>query len=176
MSSHQKTSDGILAVFQYLDQVTEVVDKISGNADFKNHVVYAPTSYHELLDQAEKNFGASEVRWFTLTGAVTGMATGIGMPLLMDWDWPIVVGGKTAGIPSTPAYMIFVFELMVLFGAIATILGILVMSRLPNPNAKVRDKRTTDDRFAIYVPGVKVDSEQARNLLKWGAEEVYEST
>jgi hypothetical protein len=65
---------------------------------------------------------------------------------------------------------------MVLFGAIATIMGMLIMGRLPNPNVRIRDKRLSDDRFAIFVPGVAIDSEQARMLKQWGAEEVYLST
>ena len=44
--------------------------------------------------------GTSQVRWFTLTGSLTGFATGF-MPLVLDWDYPMVVGGKTAGIYHT---------------------------------------------------------------------------
>ena len=36
------------------------------------------------------------------------------MCLAMDYDWPLVVGGKTAGLYSLPAYVIFGFELMIL--------------------------------------------------------------
>lgn len=168
-----KHKEGVLAIFQYLDDFTEVLGKIEKKSEFAGHEIYTPTSYHEVIEHAEKIYGPSEVRWFTLVGAVTGIASGFALPLGMDWDWSIVVGGKTAGIYSLPAYMIFVFELMVLFGAIATIVGMLVMGRLPNPYAKIRDKRLSDDRFAIFVPGVSMDSEQARLLKQWGAEEVY---
>ena len=62
---------------------------------------------------------------------------------------------------------------MVLFGAIATILGMLVMGRMPNPHVHIRDKRTTDDKFAIFVPNKSLESEQAKLLEGWGAQEVY---
>lgn len=172
---HKKPTEGVMAIFQYLDEFTEVLAKIETKSEFAGHEIYTPTSYHEVIEHAEKVYGPSEVRWFTLVGALTGIASGLALPLGMDWDWPIVVGGKTAGIYSLPAYMIFVFELMVLFGAIATITGMLVMGRLPNPHAKIRDKRLSDDRFAIFVPGVSVDSKQAQLLKQWGAEEVYHS-
>lgn len=171
--SNKPSTDGVLAIFQYLDEFTEVLGKIEKKKEFAGHEIYSPTSYHEVVEHAEKVHGPSQVRWFTLVGAVTGIASGFALPLGMDWDWPIVVGGKTAGIYSLPAYFIFVFELMVLFGAIATIMGMLVMGRLPNPYAKIRDKRLSDDRFGIFVPGVGVDSEQARLLKQWGAEEVF---
>ncbi len=171
----KKEKTGILAVFQYLDELTAALERIHGKQDFRGHVVYSPTSYHELMEYAEKVHGPSEVRWFTLVGALTGLFSGFALPLGMDWDWPIVVGGKTAGVYSLPAYFIFGFELMVLFGAIATIAGMLIMGRLPNPNAKIRNTRLTDDRFAIFVPGVALDSEQARLLRQWGAEDIIVS-
>ncbi len=173
---HKTEKPGVMAIFQYFDQFTEVLEKIQTEKKFAGHEIYSPVSYHELMDHAEKLYGPSEVRWFTLVGALTGIASGFALPLGMDWDWPIVVGGKTAGIYSMPAYFIFVFELMVLFGAIATIMGMLVLGRIPNPEAKIRDKRLSDDRFGIFVPGVSVDSEQAQMLKQWGAEDVYAST
>ena len=57
------------------------------------------------------------------------------------------------------------FELFVLFGAIATILGVLWMGRLANPKAKIHDPSLTDDKFAIFVPGAHLDGPQAK-LLK----------
>jgi hypothetical protein len=87
----------------------------------------------------------------------------------MDYDWPIVVGGKTAGLPSLPAYFIFGFELMVLFGAIATILGMLVMGRLPDPKGQIYDKKASDDRFVLFIPGVSLESHQSKYLEGHGA-------
>lgn len=164
---------GIVAIFQYLDDVCTVIDKIKDRDDFENHEVLSHTSYHELMHKAEEQYGPSQVRWFTLAGALTGVTTGFGMPLWMDYDWPIVVGGKTAGLYSLPAYFIFGFELMILLGAIATILGMIVLGRLPNPKGRVFDPRITDDRFAVFVPGADLDGQQAELLTKFGAEEIF---
>ena len=166
-----KRYDGVVAIFTYLDDVCDFMEKVKSREDFIGHEVLSPTSYHEL--EHASGYGASAVRWFTLTGALSGIATGFGMPLLMDYDWPIVVGGKTAGIHSVTAYVIFGFELMVLFGALATILGMLVMGRLPNPKAKVFDPRITDDKFAVFVPGASVEGQQSQFLKECGAEEVF---
>ena len=65
---------------------------------------------------------------------------------------------------------------MILLGAIATILGMFVMGRFPNPKATIFDTRTTDDRFAIFVPGASIDGQQAKLLKEFGAEEVYSTT
>ena len=168
----KKEKEGIIGIFQYLDDVCETAEKIKSREDFKDHVVYSHTSYHDLMDIAEERYGDSPVKWFTCAGALTGVTCGFAMPLLMDYDWPLVVGGKTAGIYSLPAYVIFGFELMILLGAIATILGMLVMGRLPNPKVRIYDERLTDDRFAIVVPGASLDGSAAEFLRECGAEEV----
>ncbi len=165
-------SEGILATFAYLDDFRAALKKAQAHPGCKGCEGYSPTSYHELMDDAEKVYGRSEVRWFTTIGGVTGLVTGFATPLLLDWDWPLVVGGKTAGMYSLPAYFVFGFEFMILFGALATILGMLVMGRMPNPNVRIRHVRITDDRFAIYVPGASLGGEQARLMKECGADEV----
>lgn len=161
---------GILALFKHLDTVCHAVEKVKGRHDFKDHEVYSPTSYHEIEHACA--YAPSPVRWFTLIGAMTGTVSGFALPLLCDWDWPIVVGGKTPGIYSLPAYVVVGFEFTILFGAIATVLGILVMCRLPNPKVTILDKRLTDDMFGIWVPGAGVDSPQAKFLKEAGAFEI----
>jgi hypothetical protein len=175
MAKLKKPRSGIVAIFPYLDDFSHAIARLQEDSAFSGHEALSPTSYHELMALAEERYGPSQVRWFTLTGALTGMCTGFGMPLWMDYDWPIVVGGKTAGIYSLPAYFIFGFELMVLFGALATILGMLVMGRLPNPFETILDRRITDDRFAIFVPEVGTDSAQAKLLQSLGAAEVFQA-
>ncbi|MDD9952276.1 MAG: DUF3341 domain-containing protein [Zetaproteobacteria bacterium] len=167
---------GIVAIFSYLDDICKTVETIDKRRDFDGHEVYSHTSYHELIHLAEDKYGSSEVKWFTLVGALTGVCSGFAMCLWMDYDWPIVVGGKTAGIYSLPAYVVFGFELMILLGALATILGMFVMGRFPNPKDTVLDPRLSDDKFAVYLPGVSPDSEQAKLLKDLGAEEVYSTT
>lgn len=167
---------GVVGIFRYLDDVCSAIKLIEKRDDFRGHEVISHTSYHELIHLAEEKYGPSQVRWFTLVGAVTGVSTGFGMPLWMDYDWPLVVGGKQAGLYSLPAYVVFGFELMILFGAIATILGMFVMGRFPNPKATVLDTRLTDDRFAIFVPGVSLEGAQAKVLKELGADEVYSTT
>jgi hypothetical protein len=161
---------GIIGIFQHLDTVCEAIEKVRERSDFAGHEVFSPTSYHEIEHAC--GFGASPVRLFTLIGGLTGTCVGFGLALACDWDWPIVVGGKTPGIYSLPAYVVMGFECTILLGAIATIIGMLVMGRIPNPNRGVLDVRTTDDRFAIFLPGGQLSGPQAQFLRDCGAEEV----
>lgn len=163
-------SNGILALFKHLDTVCHAIEKVKGRHDFKDHEVFSPTSYHEIEHSCA--YGPSAVRWFTFVGAMTGTVTGFALALLCDWDWPVVVGGKSPGIYSLPAYVVLGFEFTILFGAIATVAGILVMCRLPNPKVTILDKRLTDDMFGIWVPGAVVDGPQAKLLKEAGAVEI----
>jgi hypothetical protein len=161
---------GIIAIFPYLDDVTNAIKHMRGRTDFARHDVYTPTSYHDI--EEESQFGASPVRFFTLIGALTGMVTGFALCLAIDYDWPLVVGGKTPGVASLPAFVIIAFELAILFGAFGTIFAMLWYGRLANPMARIHDRRTTDDTFAIVLPGASTDSPQAQLFKQWGATEV----
>jgi hypothetical protein len=161
---------GILAMFKHLDTLCAAIEKVKGRSDFRDHEVYSPTSYHEIEHACA--YAPSPVRWFTLVGAMTGTVTGFALALLCDWDWPVVVGGKSPGVFSLPAYVVLGFEFTILFGAIATVAGVLVMCRMPNPKVTILDKRLTDDMFGIWVPDAVVDGPQAKLLKDIGAVEV----
>jgi hypothetical protein len=163
-------SKGIIGLYKHLDTVCAAVERVKGRHDFREHDVYSPTSYHEIEHACA--YEPSPVRWFTFFGAMTGTIAGFALCLLCDWDWPVVVGGKSPGIYSLPAYVVIGFEFTILFGAIGTVLGILTMCRLPNPKTKVLDNRLTDDMFGIFVPNVGLDSPQAQFLKETGAVEV----
>jgi hypothetical protein len=166
----RKRPGGILAIYQYLDNLTDAMKLIRDRPDCVDHEVFSPTSYHEIEEALDA--GPSSVRWFTLSGALTGSVTGFGLALWLDYDWPMVVGGKLAGLYSLPAYVVIGFELTILFGGLMTILGMLVMGRMPNLNQRILDPRFTDDRFGIFVPNASLSGEQAKILQQCGAEEI----
>lgn len=163
-------ANGIIANFKYLDKFCEAIEKIRGRSDFDGYEAFSPTSYHEIEEAG--GFGASPVRFCTLIGALTGTVTGFGLCLFMDYDWPLVVGGKTPGIYSLPAFVVIGFELTILLGAFGTIFGMLFFGKLANPLAKIYEPRATDDTFTIMVPNVDPNSEQAQLLKSCGAEEI----
>lgn len=163
--------NGILAIFQYLDDFTHAIEAVRGrSSEFAGYELYSPTSYHEIEHAA--GFGSSPVRFFTLIGGLTGVSFGFALALFTDYDWPVIVGGKTPGIYSLPAYVVIGFECTILLGALATILGMLIHCRIPNPKVDILDNRLMDDRFGIFLPGASSGSEQAKFLKECGAEEI----
>lgn len=163
---------GVLAIYPYEDTFTTALNAVMHTDGFAGAVPYTPASYHGLMDVAHRLYGDSPVRWLTLIGGILGCATGFLMPVLMDFDWPLVVGGKTAGLNSSPVFVIFMFEFFILLGALATIFGMLWFGKLANPRAQVLDPRLSDDMFGLFVPGLHLGSEQVKRLKQYGATEL----
>lgn len=159
---------GVYALFSYLDDAIGAIERLRGNHSGLKFDVYTPTYYHELEEAL--GYKPSGVRWFTLTGALLGVTFGFALCLLTDYDWPLVVGGKTAGIYSLPAYVVIGFEMTILLGAIFTIIGMLWLGKVPNLAGRIYSTRTTDDRFGIFVYDIAADSEVG-TLLRAKADE-----
>lgn len=167
---HPPPTAGVLAVFGHLDAAVEAIGqlKASGHAGF---TVYSPLARHELegaLDQP-----VSPVRMFTLIGGIAGCAIGTWITLYMSYDWPIQVGGKTIG--SIPPYVVIMFEMTVLFGALTTLIGIAlnVLLAARHQGTIAYDPRFSNDKFGIFVPAGPDRAGAVEALLKGcAAEEV----
>ncbi len=92
--------------------------------------------------------------FIVLVGGFTGLGTALLMQYWMNAvDYPYLISGKPLG--SWPAFIPVTFELTVLFSAITTFLGSILLNRLPKYSNPVftspRFDRATDDRFFLYV-------------------------
>lgn len=155
-------STALLASFDYLDAIVDAIGDLRKAGFSEALTVYSAYPDHHI--EHALGYGQSPVRVFTLVGGLTGTATGFAFPAFASLDWPLVTGGKP--ILSMPAYVIPAFELAVLFGALATVIGLLVLSRLPNPRASV----IYDPEFSVGHYGLLVDAgsraDEARAILK----------
>jgi hypothetical protein len=164
---------GILASYEYLDATIEAIDGLR-KAGFKDVTAYSPLPEHNIEDAL--GYGQSPVRIFTMVGALTGAATGFAFTTWTSIQWPLVTGGKP--IVSIPAYVIIAFELAILFGALATVIGLFINSRLPNTRPLVvYDPEFSSGRFGVYVPASGEQLSKARDILNSaGPAELREDT
>ncbi len=161
---------GVLAVFPHLDTTVAAIKQLRG-AGHTDFTVYSPIPRHEIEDALGQ--AVSPVRMFTLVGGIAGCSVGAWLTLWMSADWPIVVGGKPVG--SIPPYVVIMFEMTILFGALSTILGIIfnTVFAARRVGTILYDRRFTNDRFGIFVPAGPDKVAKAESLLRdAGAEEV----
>jgi molybdopterin-containing oxidoreductase family membrane subunit len=160
---------GVMGVFYYVDDVTAAVRTLrqTGHKDLR---VYSPVPYHDV--ERALGQGPSLVRWVTLGGAVCGLTGGFALCIYSVQSWPLVTGGKE--LVSLPPFVIIGFESMILIGAIANLLGMLALSRLPEFKASAPyDPRFTEDRIGIWVPCAGEAAVKVQELMRGhGAEEV----
>ena len=151
---------GLLASYEFLDSTVDAISALR-KAGFE---VKAYTPYPDHHIEHAMGYDQSPVRVWTLVGGLTGAATGLAFTTWTSVDWPLVVGGKP--IVSIPPYIIIVFELMVLFGALSTIIGLFVLSRLPNVKpAIIYDPEFTAGRYGVYVEAEGARLDEARRIL-----------
>ncbi|RME21295.1 MAG: DUF3341 domain-containing protein [Deltaproteobacteria bacterium] len=163
----------VKAVFAHLDSLVDGIAAVK-RARLPDFVVTAPLPRHEIEELIYEG-RPSPVRWFTLTGAIFGGTAGFSLASLTHLNWPMII---PAGKPlvSVPAFMVITFEATVFWGCLATLIGLIVMCRLPSfgLQEEVTDARFSDDCFGIIINGLAgaAVEEWKNKLLAAGAIEV----
>lgn len=160
---------GLVAAYRELDALVDGIEALK-KRQITTFTVYTPTPRHEI--EHAVNPPISKVRRFTLIGGLLGATFGYWIAIWTSDYWPLVVGGKpiAAWIP----YTIIAFEVMVLVGALSTVAGMFVLSRVPKITRTTGfDPRFTSGDYGIYVeaPAERL-SEIESTLRQTGAVEV----
>ncbi len=132
--------------------------------------VFSPIPSEKILEALYE--GRSQVRAWVLSGGIFGALSGFALTVGTSYEWNLNAGGKP--IASIPAYLIIVFELMILCGGIAGVLGFFFNSRMPvtEPLAGY-STHFSGDRFGVVVSCAEADSARVEALLKeHGADDV----
>ncbi len=156
------TRQGLMASFDYLDSTVEAI-KALRREGFDEITAFAPFPEHAI--EHALGYGPSPVRLFTLIGGLTGAATGFAFTIFTSMDWPLVTGGKP--ILSIPAYVVIAFEMTILFGVLATVIGVFWNMRIPDlKTSVVYDPEFTAGRFGVYVTSSGDRLRAARSILE----------
>lgn len=163
----------IKGTYAHLDALLTGIDRLK-QAGITGYTVISPLPRHEIEELIYEG-QPSPVRWWTLTGAVTGLTVGFLLPALTHAQWPMInPGGKP--VVSLPPFAIIMFECTILLGGLFTLAGFIVHAGLPSlwMDRSLKDPRYTDDKFGIVFAGAPAgDAEQIKLLLeKTGAIEV----
>jgi hypothetical protein len=168
------TTETILGVFAHVDTTVRALEGLKAKG-YHDLTVYTPVPVHEIEDVVERDRPVSKVRLFTLLGGLTGLASGWLLTAWSSLEWGLIVGGKPPiGLPVSPPYVVIMFELMILFGGIATLIGMVTLGRLPRFSpSPAYDPRFSSDRFGVAVHCGPDRAGSVREILRGaGAEEV----
>jgi molybdopterin-containing oxidoreductase family membrane subunit len=163
-------NEGLIGVFKYLDDLVNALEVLR-KQELKIQTVYSPVPSHEILETL--GVKASPVRYFTLIGAMLGIATGVGLAIYTAMQWKFIVSGKPP-VPRVP-YVIVAFEFCILLGVFWNLASMWVKSRLPKFRVPPSyDPRFSRDRFGVVVLCSEPDREKVKGILtQAGAEEVH---
>ena len=130
------------------------------------------------LEGVEEQLGRkkSVIKRFTLFGAILGGLSGFALAAGTAVLYVHPTGGRP--IITFPPFLIITYEMTILFGILATVIGFLISARLPAIRNRVYVPETAVDKFAVTV---SCDSDEqlqraAEILRKLGAEKVHEVT
>ncbi|MGK7313109.1 MAG: DUF3341 domain-containing protein [Candidatus Longimicrobiales bacterium M2_2A_002] len=158
-----------LGVFGEVDAAVKAIEELQ-DAGLTDLETYSPLPQHELEHALHRP--TSSVRLFTLVGGLTGAAAGFALAIWTSFDWPLITGGKP--IASLPAFVVIAFEMTILFGALSTVLGLIINARLGPPGKDLAyDPRFSAGSFGVLVDAPSGQGDEARRILESaGAEEV----
>ncbi len=152
----------LVGVFEQPAKVAEAAKRLRdrGYAELQ---VYSPVPSHELDHVIDEK--PSRVRVWTLVGGLLGVTAGYALTIWMSTNWKLVVGGKPWA--SIPPYTIIAFELTILLGGLATLLGLLVVGKLPRfrPDPAYHPRFSAED-FGLVVSCEERDVAEVDGLLR----------
>lgn len=164
-------SNLVSAVFPFKDKLLSAIKTLREDG-FENLEVKMPVPDHDILDAVKHK--PTPIGWFTLIGGIMGMLTGFFGPAWAHSHWGNSIGGKP--IISLPAFIVVMFELTILFGAVLTFAGLFLLSKLPAHKKLELDEhydgRCSDDHYALYVEVNEENQEAARKILEEAGAEV----
>jgi hypothetical protein len=158
-----------MGVYQYEDDFLSAARQLK-DAGFDDLTLMTPIPLHAA--EEIQGFGKSNVRRFTLFGALLGGACGFALTVATALVYILPTGGRP--IITIPPYLIITYEMTILLGILFTLLGFHVVSGLPAWRDKLYRVESGVDRFTLVVAlddGSNAD--QAENIIREsGAEEI----
>lgn len=150
-ATNEKKLYGLLAEFNTVDDIINAAEKVR-DAGFTRWDVHTPFPVHGM-DKAMQ-IRKTSLPWISMIFGMTGTTVG----LVMQWwmnavDYPYLVSGKP--LFSLPANIPVIFELTVLFGALSTVVGVMMLNGLPQLYHPLitsqRFLKVTDNKFFIAI-------------------------
>jgi Protein of unknown function (DUF3341) len=168
---------GLLAEFDDADALVAATRQ-THEAGYRRIDAYAPFPVDGLSDAL--GLTRTSLSWAVLLGGIVGGLAGFGLQYYVAViAMPINVGGKPFN--SWPSFVPVTFELTILGAALAAVVGLIVLNRLPMPYHPLFNvdsfTRASQDGFFLSIEAAdpKFDAQHTREFLQsLHAREVYD--
>ena len=158
----------VVGSFAYEEDFLDAARNLKASG-FGKLSLLSPLPMEEAQEVLE--LGKSNVRRFSLAGAIIGGLSGFAMAASTALVFILPTGGRPV-IPFPP-YLVISYEMTILIGVLATLLGFHVVSGLPAWRDKPYLPAANVDRFVVVVENVAGDEARAEEIMRQaGAEEV----
>ena len=163
----------IKGVYEHLDCLLTGIDRLK-RAGITGWEVVSPLPRHEIEEMIYEG-KPSPVRWWTLTGGISGLTGGFLLPALTAAQWPMInPGGKP--VVSLAPYAVIMFESTIMLAGLFTLAGLLFHCGLPSfwLDKAIADPRVSDASFSIvFLKAPTTKQEEIQGILQnTGAVEV----
>jgi ActD protein len=159
---------GFLAQFDDADSLVSAAQR-TREAGYRRIDAYAPFPVDGLSEAL--GLTRTSLSWIVLLGGVVGGVLGFGLQYYVAViAEPINVGGKP--LNSWPSFVPVTFELAILGAAIAAVVGLLVLNRLPMPyhplfNVEQFTRASQDGFFlAVEAADPQFDAQNTKEFLQ----------
>ncbi len=179
-----------LGIYSYADDVVKSIHKLDA-AGFSEMLTYSPIPIHEIEHALEKvrpkfkwnmNYIIKAIKKrdfhlhrFTIIGSFIGIAAATALVFGTHSLWVLHQGGQPP-VFTFPQLGLVGYEMMTLFSGLFSILGLLVLSKLPFFGNDVYDVRLGEDKFGIALRTKNANElKKVSEIMKNnGADEVIE--
>ncbi|HVO69710.1 MAG TPA: DUF3341 domain-containing protein [Aggregatilineaceae bacterium] len=168
---------GLMAEFDDSEALLKAAQR-TREAGYRRFDAYSPFPIDGLSEALDMRRTA--ISWLVLAGGIVGGLAGFGLQFYVAViAMPIHVGGKP--LNSWPSFVPVTFETTILGAALAGVLGLLLLNRLPMPYHPVFNvehfARASQDGFFLCIETVDplFDLQNTRDFLhNLGPREVYD--
>ena len=138
----------IYGLYSDPDSAQFAVDELrrSGVAD-RSITVIAAQPYEEY--EFSHRYKQTWLYWIAAGGGIVGLGSGLGLALVTETFWPLVTGGMPV-IAWWPN-IIVMFELTMLGAILATVVSLLIMTKLPTVESRVYDVAVSEGKILVAV-------------------------
>lgn len=153
----------VLGLFQEPDRAADAMDGLKnagfelGTFDVLTGTPYPEGAFGEYVPQ-------HRLFRFPAFGAIIGFTLALVFTAATQLAYPVISGGKP--VLALFAMLVILYELTMLSAVVATVVGIIFESRLPNLNPGAYDTRITEGWIGVVVSTTSDKAGSAENVLK----------